>query len=184
MMMEQEVILVNERDEQTGTMEKMEAHRKANLHRAFSVFIFNAKGEMLIQQRALAKYHSGGLWTNACCSHPRPGEAVEAAAVRRLREELGFETPLTKAFSFIYQAEFDNGLTEYEFDHVFIGHYEGAIQADPDEVADYTYMRMEEILDTMNTHPHKYTAWFKIALPRLGEYMASRTAQVQGAANS
>src|SRR4249919_2599143 len=115
---DQEVILVNEQNEAIGTMEKMEAHRKALLHRAFSVFIFNSKGEMLLQQRALNKYHSGGLWTNACCSHPRPGELIEDAATRRLKEELGFETPLKKIFQFTYQASFDNGLTEHEFDHV------------------------------------------------------------------
>jgi isopentenyl-diphosphate delta-isomerase len=174
MMREQEVILVNERDEQVGTMEKMEAHRKANLHRAFSIFIFNAKGEMLIQRRALNKYHSGGLWTNACCSHPMPGEETSDAARRRLREELGFETPLHEAFSFTYQAEFDNGLTEYEFDHVFIGHYDGTIFANPEEVSDYTYKTVDEIRHTMSSHPHKYTEWFKIALPRLEEYMTTQ----------
>ena len=122
----EEVILVNEQDEQTGTIEKMEAHRKALLHRAFSVFIFNGKGEMLLQQRAMGKYHSPGLWTNACCSHPRPGEEVETAAFRRLKEEMGIETSLKKIFDFIYRTEFDNGLTEYEFDHVYIGTYPGA----------------------------------------------------------
>lgn len=183
-MREQEVILVNDRDEQIGTMGKMEAHRKANLHRAFSIFIFNAKGEMLIQRRALTKYHSGGLWTNACCSHPMPGEETDAAAWRRLREELGFETPLHKAFSFIYQAGFDNGLTEYEFDHVFIGHYDGPIIADPEEVSDYTYKTVEEIRNTMASHPHKYTEWFKIALPRLEEFMASGTIQLRDEATA
>src|SRR6516164_10337979 len=118
--MDQEVILVNEQDEPIGTMGKMEAHKKALLHRAFSVFIFNSKGEMLLQQRARDKYHSGGLWTNACCSHPKPGEEVQLAASRRLNEELGFNTPLTKIFDFIYQSSFENGLTEFEFDHVFI----------------------------------------------------------------
>jgi isopentenyl-diphosphate Delta-isomerase len=169
---EQEVILVNEQDEQIGTMGKMEAHRKAHLHRAFSIFIFNARGEMLIQRRALNKYHSGGLWTNACCSHPMPGEDTADAAKRRLREELGFETPLHKAFSFVYQAGFDNGLIEYEFDHVFIGHYDGDIKANPDEVSDYTYKPVAEIRHTMSSHPHKYTEWFKIALPRLEVHMA------------
>src|ERR1700712_4649445 len=119
MRINQDVILVNELDEPTGKMEKMEAHRKALLHRAFSVFIFNAKGEMLLQRRSSHKYHSAGLWTNACCSHPFPGEDVKDAALRRLQEELGFTTPLEKAFDFIYKAAFDNGLTEYEFDHVF-----------------------------------------------------------------
>src|SRR5215203_6397334 len=123
-MHEQNVILVNEKDEEIGTMEKMEAHRKALLHRAFSVFIFNGRGEMLLQRRALKKYHSGGLWTNACCSHPRPGEVTADAAARRLREELGFVTTLNPAFQFVYRATFDNGLTEYEFDHVFLGKYD------------------------------------------------------------
>ena len=118
------MILVNERDEPLGSMEKMEAHRKGALHRAFSVFIFNSRGEMLLQQRALKKYHSGGLWTNACCSHPRPGETNEAAALRRLREEMGFDTSLQQIFSFTYRASFNNGLTEHEYDHVFAGIYD------------------------------------------------------------
>ena len=171
--MEQEVILVDEHDVPIGTMGKMEAHCTANLHRAFSVFIFNAKGEMLVQQRASTKYHSGGLWTNACCSHPMPGEDTAAAAMRRLREELGFETRLQEAFSFTYQARFDNGLTEYEFDHVFIGHYEGAIHADPNEVGDHAYLSIDEIARTMRIDPDRYTAWFKIALPRLEAYLAA-----------
>ena len=116
-----DVILVDEHDVQTGTMEKMEVHQKALLHRAFSIFIFNEKGEMLLQKRADRKYHSAGLWTNACCSHPKPGEETLAAAEIRLQEEMGFNTELKKAFDFIYKAPFDNGLTEYEFDHVFIG---------------------------------------------------------------
>ena len=134
-----DLILVNNKDEQVGTMEKMEAHRKALLHRAFSVFIFNTKGEMLLQQRAMSKYHSPGLWTNACCSHPRPGETTIAAAQRRLKEELGFVVPLQKAFDFIYTASFDNGLTENEFDHVFTGVYNGVIAPDPAEVMDFCY---------------------------------------------
>jgi len=121
----EQVILVNEQDEQVGIMEKMQAHREGKLHRAFSVFIFNNKREMLLQQRALNKYHSGGLWTNACCSHPKPNESTEAAAKRRLKEELGFETTLEKNFDFTYKADFENGLTEYEFDHVFSGVYNG-----------------------------------------------------------
>src|SRR5690348_1838378 len=120
-MRQEEVILVNERDEPTGSMEKMEAHRKALLHRAFSIFILSTGGEMLLQQRARSKYHSAGLWTNACCSHPRPGEDVHDAALRRLSEELGFTTSLEKIFDFIYRSEFENGLTEHEFDHVFVG---------------------------------------------------------------
>src|SRR5271168_1810255 len=114
----EEVILVDESDQPLGTMEKMEAHRRAVLHRAFSVFIFNSRGEMLLQQRAPDKYHSAGLWSNACCSHPRPGEETADAASRRLKEELGFTTPLEELFHFTYKSEFGNGLTEYEFDHV------------------------------------------------------------------
>jgi isopentenyl-diphosphate delta-isomerase len=162
-----DVILVNEQDEPTGVMEKMEAHRKAVLHRAFSVFIFNHKGEMLLQQRALAKYHSGGLWTNACCSHPMPGEDTLDAATRRLQEEMGFSTSLEKIFDFIYKHEFEHGLTEYEFDHVFIGTYEGKIAPDPAEVRDYCYKSLDEIHATLLSHPQKYTAWFGIAFPKV-----------------
>src|SRR5258705_3890201 len=126
-MNKQEVILVNTDDVALGSMEKMEAHVKGKLHRAFSVFIFNTNGEMLLQQRAINKYHSGGLWTNACCSHPSPGEDTSSAARRRLKEEMGIATPLKKIFDFVYEASFDNGLTENEFDHVFAGEYEGKI---------------------------------------------------------
>ena len=122
-----QVILVDVNDRQIGIMEKMKAHQQGSLHRAFSVFIFNKKGEMLLQQRALNKYHSGGLWTNACCSHPLPGEETIAAAKRRLQEELGFEIPVEKVFDFVYKADFDNGLTEHEFDHVYVGEFEGKI---------------------------------------------------------
>jgi isopentenyl-diphosphate delta-isomerase len=163
----EEVILVNEQDEQTGTIEKMEAHRKALLHRAFSVFIFNAKGEMLLQQRALGKYHSPGLWTNACCSHPRPGEQVEEAACRRLKEEMGIDTSLEKSFDFIYRTEFDNGLTEYEFDHVYTGTYTGDLNPDKQEVNDYCFRSMDDIEQDLNQRPEKYSSWFKIALPEL-----------------
>lgn len=166
-----EVIIVNELDEPVGTMEKMEAHEKAILHRAFSVFIFNSKGQMLLQQRALKKYHSGGLWTNACCSHPLPGEETIAAAKRRLHEELGFTTGLKKAFHFTYKAPFDNGLTEYEYDHVFTGKFEGAIHPDAEEVSDYCYLTMDEIEQSLQSHPRKYTAWFHIAFPQLREWM-------------
>ena len=170
-----EVILVDVNDRQTGLMEKMEAHQKAILHRAFSIFIFNSKGEMLLQQRALNKYHSGGLWTNACCSHPLPGETVLEAANRRLQEELGFSTELKKAFDFIYAASFDNGLSEHEFDHVFTGHYNTGLNVNPEEVNDYCYMTMEAINDSLKSHPAKYTEWFKIAFPKLEEYLASNT---------
>src|SRR5215471_15784306 len=139
------VILVNEQDGEIGAIEKMKAHEDAMLHRALSIFIFNDKGEMLLQQRALKKYHSGGLWTNACCSHPRPGEDIHEAAKRRLREELGFETSLEKVFDFIYKATLDNGLTEHEFDHVFVGKYNGLVHPNANEVKDYCFKSMEEI---------------------------------------
>jgi isopentenyl-diphosphate Delta-isomerase len=168
--MEQQVILVNEKDEPQGVAGKMEAHRKGLLHRAFSVFLFNSKGEMLLQQRAMNKYHSGGLWTNACCSHPEPGEETATAALRRLQEEMGFETKLEKVFDFVYRAEFENGLTEYEFDHVFTGEYEGEINFLPEEVMDYCYKSMEDISDSLQNHSSRYTEWFRLAFPAIGRW--------------
>lgn len=170
----QTVILVNEKDEVTGTAEKMEAHRKGLLHRAFSIFVFNSRGEMLMQQRAAGKYHSGGLWTNACCSHPQPGERTEAAAGRRLKEEMGFETPLTEIFDFIYEAKFENGLAEYEFDHVFVGEYDGAVHLNKEEVMDFCFQQMPEIRLLMEDHPEKYTAWFHIAFPKIERWWKER----------
>ena len=163
----EQVILVNERDEETGLMEKIEAHEKALLHRAISVFIFNDRGEMLLQQRAAKKYHSAGLWTNTCCSHPRPGEEILTAAQRRLKEELGFETSLKKIFDFIYKAPFDNGLTEHEFDHVFAGKFDNTVIPDPDEVQDYCYMKMQDIENSLQSNPQKYSAWFVIIFPQI-----------------
>lgn len=168
-----DVILVDETDLEIGRMEKMEVHQKALLHRAFSVFIFNDKGEMLIQKRALNKYHSAGLWTNACCSHPQPGDETLASAAKRLQEEMGFTTNLEKAFDFIYKAPFDNGLTEYEFDHVFVGSYQGQIIPNPDEVADFCYMSLEAIKNSMESHSDKYTVWFQIAFPKIQAYMSA-----------
>ena len=162
-----EVILVNEHDEQLGTMEKMEAHQKGLLHRAFSIFIFNSKGEFLLQRRAPGKYHNGGLWTNTCCSHPLPGEEVLSAANRRLFEEMGFTTSLSHAFNFTYSATFANGLTEHEFDYVLTGIYDGEITINESEVSDYCFKTIIDIEVSLETHPHKYTAWFKIALPRI-----------------
>lgn len=172
--MEKNVILVNEKDEITGTAEKMEAHQKGLLHRAFSIFVFNSKGEMLLQQRALDKYHSGGLWTNACCSHPQPGEDTEAAAKKRLREEMGFETPVSKIFDFIYKSKFDNGLTEYEFDHVFVGEYEGEINYNTEEVMSAEYKSMPKIHELLKTDPGRYTAWFHIAFPKVESWWNQR----------
>ena len=166
----EQVILVDEHDAVLGTMEKMEAHRKAVLHRAFSVFVFNHSGEMLLQQRAVDKYLSGGLWTNSCCSHPRPGEDTLAAATRRLEEEMGFTTPLEKVFDFVYRASFDNGLTEHEFDHVFVGYYDDAFVPDAAEVGNHAYLSMHDIAKALQTEPDRFTAWFRIAFPKIYEW--------------
>jgi len=165
--MKAQVILVNELDQETGLMEKMEAHEKGLLHRAFSVFILNDQGDMLLQQRALDKYHSGGLWTNACCSHPLPGERVEAAAHRRLSEEMGFDCPLRELFQFTYRTEFDNGLIEHEYDHVWAGTYNGAIHPDPREVHAYHYLPVNEIFRLLAEVPEQFTSWFRLAFPRV-----------------
>lgn len=164
------VVLVDEHDNERGAMDKMEAHRKAELHRAFSVFIFNMAGDMLLQQRAISKYHSGGLWTNACCSHPFPGETVAAGATRRLSEEMGFSAPIKKVFSFLYKAPFDNGLTEHEYDHVFVGEYDGEIIPNPAEVQDFCYRSLDEIEASLQSHPARFTAWFHLAFPRVKEW--------------
>lgn len=166
-----DVILVDEQDNPVGTMGKMEVHEKALLHRAFSVFIFNDKGEMLLQKRAATKYHSAGLWTNTCCSHPKPGETTEASAIKRLQEEMGFSTPISKAFSFVYKAPFDNGLTEHEYDHVFTGTFNGLINPDPREVSDYCYQSIATVKENVQTHPDHFTEWFKIALPKVEAHM-------------
>ena len=168
----EQLILVNELDEMVGTMEKMEAHQKAMLHRAFSIFIFNSKGEMLLQQRAEEKYHCGGLWTNTCCSHPRPEEDTAAAAKRRLQEELGFTTPIKKAFDFVYTAPFSNGLTEYEFDHVFFGEYEGDLRPNPKEVAAVRYLSVNTIQSMMEEKPAQFTPWFHIAFPKMMDWLS------------
>ena len=157
-----EVILVDELDNPTGTADKIAAHLDGRLHRAFSIFIFNSEGEMLLQRRALDKYHSGGLWTNACCSHPLPGEDTLVAANRRLKEELGFTTSVYKIFDFVYKAAFANGLTEYEFDHVFAGEYNGTIQFNKDEVMEIESQPLDVIKQSLIDHPEKYTAWFQI----------------------
>ena len=165
-----QVILVDENDSPVGISEKMQAHLDGLLHRAFSVFVFNDKGEMLLQQRALNKYHSGGLWTNACCSHPAPGEETQAAAIRRLQEEMGFQIPVEKVFDFIYKADFDNGLTEYEFDHVFVGQYDGIINFNKEEVMNTCYQNIFEISSSLEKKPQQYTPWFHIAFPKMGQW--------------
>jgi len=157
----QEVILVNKHDEEIGTMEKMEAHLQGMLHRAFSILIFNSQRKLLIHRRAFGKYHSEGLWTNTCCSHPFPGEDLVEAANRRLREEMGMKTSLAPLFSFIYRAELENDLVEHELDHVLIGFTDDQPRVNPDEVSDYKWMAMYEIEEDIEKNPGNYTAWFK-----------------------
>ncbi|MCB4809560.1 isopentenyl-diphosphate Delta-isomerase [Tamlana sp. 62-3] len=161
-MEEEKVILVNKNDEPIGLMPKMEAHEKALLHRAFSVFVFNDKNELMLQQRALGKYHSPGLWTNTCCSHQREGESNIEAGKRRLMEEMGFVTELKETTSFIYKAPFDNGLTEHEFDHVMVGSYNQEPVINKEEVEAWKWMPLEAVKSDIASNPEYYTEWFKI----------------------
>lgn len=158
------VVLVDEHDAEIGTMEKMEAHRKGILHRAFSIIIFNSAGDMLLQKRSPAKYHGGGLWSNACCSHPLPGEPVELAAQRRLKEELGIETELSFSNKFVYRAQMENDLIEHEMDYVFVGYHEGPVFADKNEIEDWRYMPLSDIIQTINETPQQFTPWFKLIM--------------------
>ena len=170
--MEEKVILVNQKDEPIGLMPKMEAHEKAVLHRAFSVFIMNTKGETMLQQRASDKYHSPLLWTNTCCSHQRDGESNTQAGKRRLMEEMGFKVELKELFSFIYKAPFDNGLTEHELDHVMIGYYDDEPIINKEEVEDWKWMRPSAIKQDISEHPEAYTAWFKIIFDKFYDYIS------------
>jgi len=165
------VLLVNKNDQPLGTMEKMVAHEKGVLHRAFSVFIFNSRGEMMLQKRASEKYHSGGLWTNAVCSHPKAGEDVRLAAKRRMMEEMGFECDISNAFTFIYKSYVGDGLTEHEFDHVFIGYSDTEPNPNTEEVEDWKYVDMNWLLTDVKEHPENYTVWFVIALAELREHL-------------
>ena len=170
-MKEEEVILVDVNDTPVGTMPKMEAHEKAVLHRAFSVFILNKEGQLMLQQRALHKYHSPGLWTNTCCSHQRVGESNLEAGARRLAEEMGFNTPLEELFSFIYKAPFDNGLTEHELDHVLLGYYQDVPRINKDEVAHWKWMDLDQVAMEIKSVPENYTAWFKIIFNKFYNYL-------------
>ena len=163
-MKEELVVLVNDKDEKVGLMPKLEAHEKGILHRAFSVFVFNDEGQMLLQQRALHKYHTPGKWANTCCSHQRDGELSIDAGKRRLEEEMGFVTDLTFRKSFVYRASFDNGLTEHELDHIMVGRYNDDPVINPEEVAAFKWMDIEDILLEIELDPEKYTAWFKIIM--------------------
>lgn len=163
----EEVILVDTNDNEIGVMEKMQAHREGILHRAFSVFIFNSKKELLLQQRAYTKYHSGGLWTNTCCSHPRPDENTLDAAKRRLLEEMGMECKLKKLFTFIYKERLDNELTEHELDYVYIGYSDEKPLINKDEVADWKYLRISDLLNHIEAHPENYTMWLKLCINKV-----------------
>jgi isopentenyl-diphosphate Delta-isomerase len=169
----EKVILVDESDQEKGFEEKMSAHRQGLLHRAFSVFLFNSNGELLIQQRAATKYHSPLLWSNTCCSHPRPGEATLDAAYRRCKEEMGIEPPLLHAFSFIYKATLDQGLIEHEYDHVFIGTSNEVPLINPQEVAAYKWVKLYDLKNEVEDHPSHYTVWFAICLDQVIDYYKS-----------
>ncbi|MBU1201144.1 MAG: isopentenyl-diphosphate Delta-isomerase [Nanoarchaeota archaeon] len=161
------VILVDENDKEVGIEEKMDAHIKRKLHRAFSIFVYNSKGELLLQQREKSKYHCGGLWTNTCCSHPRPGEELKDAIHRRLKEEMGFDCELKEKFSFLYKAKFDNGLTENELDHVFVGFSDKTPNINLQEVEDYKLISISDLKKDILKNPDDYTSWFKMALKKL-----------------
>jgi isopentenyl-diphosphate delta-isomerase len=167
----EKVVLVDENDDPVGEMAKMEAHEKALLHRAFSVFVFNNNDELMMQQRALGKYHSPGLWTNTCCSHPRPGETVLEAGHRRLLEEMGFDCTIEKIFDFIYKAQLDHGLTEHEFDHVLFGRYDQNPDINPVEVENWKWMAMDDIDEAMKKKPEQFTVWFRIAFERVFKHL-------------
>ena len=162
MSIQERVILVDQNDNPIGDMEKMEAHEKGLLHRAISVFIINSKGEILLQRRAMHKYHSGGLWTNTCCTHPRVGESNTDAAHRRLQEEMGMKAALQKAFYFTYKADLDHGLVEHEFDHVFIGFSDESPVPNPEEVSEFKWMTVADIENSIRQMPENWTEWFKV----------------------
>jgi isopentenyl-diphosphate Delta-isomerase len=162
--MSEQVILVDERDREVGAGEKLQAHRAGTLHRAFSVFVFDRGGRLLLQKRAAAKYHSGGLWSNTACGHPRPGEATGAAARRRLREEMNFDCELREAFSFLYRAELEGGLVEHEYDHVFVGFYDGEPSPDAAEVEEWKWVSMGELRRGLESEPELYSRWLKLAV--------------------
>ncbi|RZL50641.1 MAG: isopentenyl-diphosphate Delta-isomerase [Pedobacter sp.] len=168
--MEEQVILVDREDIAIGEMGKMNAHEIGALHRAFSIFIFNRKGELLMQQRALDKYHSAGKWTNTCCSHPRPLELTEDAAKRRLKEEMGMDCELTYGFNFLYKAAFSNELTEHEFDHVYFGISDQMPQINPSEVASYKYVNLQDLQRDLIENPDLYTAWLKVCFNKVLDF--------------
>jgi isopentenyl-diphosphate delta-isomerase len=160
----EQVILVDEGDNEIGSMEKMEAHEKGALHRAFSILLYNSKGHVLLQKRSKNKYHSAGLWTNTCCSHPRPGETVLDAGRRKLMQEMGIDFQPEFAFTFIYKTSLENNLIEHEFDHVLMGQFDGDFDINPDEVEEWKYVDVAELKNDINENPEKYTFWFKLIM--------------------
>lgn len=171
--MAREVILVDEHDRPVGRREKLLAHQRGELHRAFSVFLFDSAGRWLLQRRHTSKYHSGGLWTNTCCSHPAPGEETGAAARARLREEMGIDAPLEPLFQFTYRAAFDNGLIEHELDHVFTGTFDGSPKPDPTEVSDWRWVETVDLLRELDVYPENFTYWFRVAVEQVLMHQAS-----------
>lgn len=167
--MKEDIILVNRKDQKIGTGGKMGVHKSGKLHRAFSIFVFNSRGELLLQKRAKGKYHSGGLWTNTCCGHPLPGESTQEAASRRLKEEMGFVCGIREVFSFCYNARLDGNMVENEYDHVFCGVYEGNPVPDPEEVEGWKWANINQIQKKVHERPDEFTHWFKIVAKRLEE---------------
>lgn len=169
----EEVILVDENDTQIGTMGKLKAHTEGRLHRAFSVLLINSSGEILLQKRAEGKYHSGGLWTNTCCSHPMPGESNNQAAKRRLQEEMGVDLQPSFCYSFIYRVELDGGIVEHELDHVFIGTYDGIPKLNKDEASEWKYMAIADVKSDLKTNPNSYSHWFRLIMnhPEMENYL-------------
>jgi isopentenyl-diphosphate delta-isomerase len=179
----EEVVLVNENDEAIGVEEKLKAHLLGALHRAFSVFIFNSDGQLLLQKRASTKYHSRGLWSNTCCGHPRPGESTERASRRRLYEEMGFDCEVREVFDFIYHAELDNGLFEHEYDHVLVGRFDGEPNPSRYEVDDWKWVGLPELRLDVQQNPDAFTYWFKVSLGPLYGYIESTPAASPAAAD-
>jgi isopentenyl-diphosphate delta-isomerase len=166
-----EVILVDKNDKEVGIGEKIKTHQEGKLHRAFSIFVFNSNGELLLQKRAKSKYHCGGMWSNTCCSHPRPGESVEKAVHRRLKEEMGFDCELKEIFSFTYKVKFDDNFFEHEYDHVFIGNFDGKPNPNPEEVGEWKWISIEELKKDIRKNPDSYTYWLKKSIDKVVSHL-------------
>ena len=164
------IILVDKKDREIGKGEKIQVHKQGKLHRAFSIFVFNSKKELLLQKRAKGKYHSAGLWANTCCSHPRSGEDIEKAVHRRLKKEMGFDCTLKKAFSFIYKVKFSNNLLEHEYDHVFLGSFDGNPKPNKEEVEEWKWIGLEDLRRDMKKNPDNYAYWFKVSIKKVIEH--------------